>query len=212
MSAFLNCHFFNERKLFGTLFMGGLVLVFLFLLALPVVARTISDIEVAEVLTSEEGKQLHLNGAGVRKKFFFEIYIGALYLEHPSQEAKKVVSDAGAKRMVLHFLYDEVSREKLIDGWDDGFEKNSTAKQKATLQARINQFNNLFSTVKKGDTIILDYRPNSGTEVTIRGEKKGVVPGKDFNDALLLIWLGEEPVTEELKGALLNYSSNKHLR
>jgi hypothetical protein len=41
--------------------------------------------------------------------------------------------------------------------------------------------------------------------VTIAKQEKGVVPGKDFNDALLRIWLGEKPVTKGLKEKLLSY-------
>jgi hypothetical protein len=42
--------------------------------------------------------------------------------------------------------------------------------------------------------------------VTIAKEEKGVIPGKDFNDALLRIWLGEKPVNKGLKEQLLDYN------
>ena len=43
----------------------------------------------------------------------------------------------------------------------------------------------------------------TGTQVTIKGTVKGVIAGKDFNDALLSIWLGEKPVTAKLKDEML---------
>ena len=61
----------------------------------------------------------------------------------------------------------------------------------------------MFVTVKEGDTIHLDYLPGTGTVVTVAGEKKGVVDSKEFADALFAIWLGEKPVTAELKKSLL---------
>jgi hypothetical protein len=61
----------------------------------------------------------------------------------------------------------------------------------------------MFPTVKEGDVIYLDYIPGSGTRVTINGENKGLIPGRDFNNALLDIWLGEEPADKSLKKAML---------
>jgi hypothetical protein len=116
-----------------------------------------------------------------------------------------VVADSGAKQIVMHFLYSEVSEEKLVDAWNEGFADNTGADVLSGLQGRIDQFNDFFVAVKKGDVITLAYSPNTGTTVTIAGVKKGVVEGKDFNDALLRIWLGKEPVTSSLKKKLLNY-------
>ena len=183
---------------------------FLFvLLASSVSAREIADVAVPETLTGADGVMLHLNGAGIRAKFFFKIYIAELYMQNPTSDVVKLLGDDGQKRMVMHFIYDEVSKEKLTEGWDEGFQANTDQKQLALLQARITRFNGLFDTVKKGDEIALDYTPGKGTQVSIRNQVKGVVPGKDFNDALLAIWLGKEPVTPELRKELLDYTGGK---
>ena len=183
---------------------------FLFvLLASSVSAREIADVAVPETLTGADGVMLHLNGAGIRAKFFFKIYIAELYMQNPTSDVVKLLGDDGQKRMVMHFIYDEVSKEKLTEGWDEGFQANTDQKQLALLQARITRFNGLFDTVKKGDEIALDYTPGKGTQVSIRNQVKGVVPGKDFNDALLAIWLGKEPVTTELKKELLDFTGGK---
>jgi len=59
--------------------------------------------------------------------------------------------------------------------------------------------------VKKNDVIVLDFNPTAGTRVVISGDEKGSIEGKEFNDALLKIWLGEEPISSGLKKDLLNY-------
>ena len=51
--------------------------------------------------------------------------------------------------------------------------------------------------------IYLDYIPGTGTRVTVNGEQKGVIAGKDFNSAMLDIWLGENPASSKLKKAML---------
>jgi hypothetical protein len=183
---------------------------FLFvLLASSVSAREIADVNVPETLTGGDGVMLHLNGAGIRSKFFFKIYIAELYMQHPTSDVVKLLSDDGQKRMVMHFIYEELSKEKLTEAWDEGFRANTDQKQLALLQTRITQFNGLFDSVKKGDEIALDYTSEKGTQVSIRNQVKGVVPGKDFNDALLAIWLGKEPVTPELRKELLDYTGGK---
>jgi len=182
-----------------------LILLCLLLVALPVHAKEIAGVMVQETVKTADGTTLILNGAGIRTKFFFDIYIAELYMQHPSSSAEKVVADSGAKQIVMHFLYSEVSEEKLVDAWNEGFADNTGADVLSGLQGRIDQFNDFFVAVKKGDVITLAYSPNTGTTVTIAGVKKGVVEGKDFNDALLRIWLGKEPVTSSLKKKLLNY-------
>jgi hypothetical protein len=57
--------------------------------------------------------------------------------------------------------------------------------------------------VVEGDEILLAYVPGKGTSVSIRGTEKGTVEGKDFTDALFSVWLGANPVQEDLKKALL---------
>ncbi len=188
-----------------------LMLIFLLVIctAYQVAARDVSGVRIDEQINSEQGSQLILNGAGIRSKFFFKIYIGALYLEKGSRDAAKIIETDSVKRIVMHFLYDEVSKEKLVDGWNEGFENNTDSKQLAQLGERIKAFNAFFDTVHAGDVIVLEYQPQIGTGVIIKGKRKGLIVGKDFNDALLRIWLGKDPVTTDLKKAMLDFSQKK---
>ena len=146
---------------------------------------------------------LQLNGIGYRKKFIIKVYIGALYVENRANSRDEVIAQSGPNRVLMHFVYDEVSGEKLVDAWNDGFESNMTSEQLKALQERINMFNAMFTTVNENDVIMLDYVPGTGTRVTIKGDDKGVIPGEDFNKALLDIWLGDEPADSGLKDAML---------
>jgi hypothetical protein len=167
-------------------------------------AETIANIDIPNaVYRSDQSSKLILNGAGIRTKFVFDIYVGSLYLEKKLTSAKDIFTDPGEKRISMHFLYKEVTKEKLVDGWNDGFKNNHTSGELEKLNARITQFNNLFVTVKKGDVINLNFTPASGTQVIINGESKGRIAGSDFFTAVLKIWLGEEPADSELKEAML---------
>lgn len=174
------------------------------LLSTSAMAQEIAGVKIAEEVSTSNGRSLTLNGAGIRSKLFFKIYIAQLYLAESSSSAEAILQADSPKRLVMHFLYDEVSREKLVDGWNSGFHANLTAETMVSLQGKIDQFNALFQTVHSGDVISLDYQPGLGTRVIISGTEKGVVAGKDFNDALLSIWLGKSPVTKDLKKQLLS--------
>ncbi len=108
----------------------------------------------------------------------------------------------------MHILYDEVGMEKLVDGWNEGFEANLSQEEMKALTSQIQRFNAFFVDVYKGEEIVLDYRPGQGTTVQIAGEVKGNIEGPAFNRALLSIWLGEEPVSADLRQELLANAYN----
>ena len=168
----------------------------------PAFGKKIAGVDVPQSVTIEN-KTLVLNGAGIRKKLFIKVYVGSLYLTAKQTAVGKILADPGAKSIVMNFLYKEVSTKKLVDGWNKGFADNSSAKEIKALQERINQFNSLFTTVYKGDEIRLDYLPGKGTQVRINSTLKGSVPGEDFYQALLEIWLGSKPADDKLKKAWL---------
>jgi hypothetical protein len=167
-------------------------------------AREFGGVQFADkVALPDTTKTVQLNGVGYRKKFFIKVYIGALYTEKLARSRDEVVAMDGPNRVLMHFLHEEVSQEKLVDAWNEGFEENMSEDDLEKLRPQIDSFNAMFPTVRQGDVIYLDYIPGTGTRVTINDEQKGVIPGKDFNNAMLDIWLGEEPASGKLKKAML---------
>jgi hypothetical protein len=167
-----------------------------------VAAREIAGVAVPESVTLKN-KALVLNGAGIRKKLFMKIYVCALYLTAKRTAASEILADPDAKRIVMSFLYKEVGVERQVEGWNKGFRDNNSGEELKGLQDRINLFNSLFTTVRKGDVIRFDYMPEEGTQVWINDTLNGIVPGEDFFAALLKIWLGPKPAEANLKDALL---------
>ena len=173
-------------------------------LPLSLQAKTIAGVNIPNtIFHSEQSTKLILNGVGIRTKFVFDIYIGSLYLEKKQKTVKNIYNAPGEKRISMHFLYDEVSKEKLVNGWNDGFENNNSDEELEKFKQQINQFNSLFDNVKKGDVINLNFIPTTGTRVVINDQSKGLVEGDDFFVTLLKIWLGDEPADDDLKKAML---------
>jgi len=181
------------------------VLLYLSLIASPLLAQAATNVAGVNVDQScNTGDQaLKLNGAGIRSKFFFKIYVGVLCLEQPARDATAVLAAPGAKRMQMNMLYDKVEAEKITDGWKEGFRANLDSTAYTRLEPRLKQFNAMFHTLRKGDVVNMDYIPGRGTEVSINGESRGIVEGEDFFRALLQVWIGQHPADKSLKKGLL---------
>jgi outer membrane PBP1 activator LpoA protein len=175
------------------------------LLVLLCMAAVSTAVEVAGVTlppsVTVEGKTLHLNGAGLRTKMIFKVYVAGLYLENTGKDAAAVVSSDQIKSMRLAILR-SLKGKQVSEAIEEGFEKNSKARMGA-LKARLDKLATLIPNVEKGDDIVLSYVPGKGTVVTVKGAEKGVIEGKDFADALFAVWLGANPVQEDLKKELL---------
>ena len=176
----------------------------LMLASFTVTAATIGGVEIPDtVKLADGGPALVLNGTGVRKKLFLDIYIGALYLPAKSSDARAILTSPGAACVAMHFLYKEVSREKITSAWEDGLAANHTAAEMQALQPQLEKFNALFRTMHKSDVIRICFQPGTGTEVSINGERRGNVEGETFFHAVLGIWLGTHPVSNDLKQGML---------
>lgn len=176
----------------------------LVLLLSPVtaLAKEVAGVSLPETVTLGS-KPLVLNGAGIRSKFFIKVYVGALYLPARTRDAETILRGTGPVAMHMHVVHSEISKEKLVDAWNDRFDANLEAAERARLGPRIARFNGLFRSVRKGEVMRLDYQPGVGTTVSINNETRGVIEGEDFMQAWLGIWLGREPADTGLKKGLL---------
>ncbi len=166
-------------------------------------ALTVKGVKVDET-AQVGGKALVLNGAGIRQKMVFKVYVAALYLTQKQSNANALISDAGNKRVSMHFLR-ELNAETLLKGMNEGFTDNNNAAEMAAIEPQMKQFRDMMSSakeVKKGDLIVLDFT-TAGTQVVINGKSLGIVVGEAFNKALLRVWLGAKPVDASLKKAML---------
>jgi hypothetical protein len=149
------------------------------------------------------GKTLVLNGLGLREAtlLMVDVYVAGLYLESKSSDAATILGADHPKRLVLTFVR-SVAREKLVDAWSEGLDKNAGDKRGAVADgfARLNA---AMTDVKKGDTVVLTYLPGQGTTVEVRGKAGPPIEGDDFQAVLFSIWLGAQPPNVALRDGLL---------
>ena len=145
-----------------------------------------------------------LNGAGVRTKLMFKVYVAGLYLTQKQVDANAMINDTGNKRVSMHFLR-ELSSEKLLHGMNEGFEDNNSTAEMTAIEPQMKAFRQMMTSakaVKEGDVIVLDLT-SAGTQVSLNGKLLGNIEGAAFNQALLRVWLGGNPVDAALKKAML---------
>jgi hypothetical protein len=175
--------------------------------ALGVQAAEVGGVKLEDKLRlTPTGPELVLNGAGIRTRVFFKVYVGGLYLTEKKGTAAEVIGLAGPKRVSMTMLRD-LTAQQLSEGLADGIRNNSSAAEQEALKARVDELvgiMNALGEAKKGDTILLDFLPESGTRMVVNGQPRGKpITGDDFYRALLRIWLGDKPVDDDLKKGML---------
>lgn len=153
-----------------------------------------------------EGHDLHLNGAGVRRMYAFDVYAIGLYLSRRTASAEAAIDTYGTKRIAMTFLR-EVSAQSLVDALYEGIRDGSTEAEFARVKPYADALAQIMLPLRKagkGETVALDYLPQRGSQVVVNGRAVGPpVPSHDLYRALMRIWLGEKPVDAGLKRALL---------
>ncbi|MDR7330925.1 hypothetical protein ABIC83_000526 [Roseateles asaccharophilus] len=155
------------------------------------------------------GKDLKLNGAGMRTRFGFKVYALVLYLPEKKDTPAGVLESSGPRRFSLGLLR-EVTGDELGQAFIAGITANTDKAERSKFVNQLAQFGEAFVNIpqgKKGDIITVDWVPDTGTVMTYNGKPLGD-PMKDiaFYNAVLKIWLGEKPVDSTLKPQLLGKS------
>jgi hypothetical protein len=180
---------------------------------LSLLTVTASAVEVAGVRIDDRARvaqyDLQLNGAGTRTKFMFKVYIAALYLPERKSSTVEILALPGAKRVSMRLARD-LSAEQLVDALEEGIRDNTSPAELEALSSRLAELKAIMLEVKQGrdgDLMTLDFLPGTGTQVAMNGTVRGkIIAGDDFYRALLRIWLGDNPVSKDLKKALLGQS------
>jgi len=149
------------------------------------------------------GQELVLNGAGIRSRAIFKVYVGSLYLPAKATTAAAAL-EKGPRRIQLNLLRD-LSADQLVGALVDGLKDNNTPAELAAVQSQADQLVSImksFGDVKEKDVVTLDF-VDGATRIGRNGEAKGSIPGDAFNRALTRVWIGDKPAQADLKKAML---------
>lgn len=173
--------------------------------ATAAVAVELAGVKVEDAVTVS-GTKLQLNGAGIRYKGPFKVYVGDLYTTRRVSSLDDLIAAPGPKRLSMTFLRDINSAEfgKLLTR---GMEDNVSKQELSKIIPGMIKMGDIFAANKSfapGDVCSLEWDPAKGLSVYAKG-KLQAEPFKDpaFYRALMSIWFGNTPADWKLKDELL---------
>lgn len=173
--------------------------------ATAAVAVELAGVKVEDSVTVS-GTKLQLNGAGIRYKGPFKVYVGDLYTTRRVSSLDDLIAAPGPKRLSMTFLRDINSAEfgKLLTR---GMEDNVSKQELYKIIPGMIKMGDIFAANKSfapGDVCSLEWDPAKGLSVYAKG-KLQAEPFKDpaFYRALMSIWFGNTPADWKLKDELL---------
>lgn len=188
------------------------------MLPLSSLALTIDGYEIPQIIpATSQHAELKLNGASMRILYgVVDTYIGKLYVENPVTDANTLIAADEYKRMVFQIVLKRISGRRIAKAMYDALQLNVTPEEAIHLEKRLQLLVTMFdSRLKKGQESYVEWVPAEGSRIVINGSVKGIIPGKDLYDALLRIWIGENPVGNTFKRQVLGleeYQAPKSIR
>jgi len=137
----------------------------------------------------------------VSYKLLFKLYDAALFAE-AGATAEQVLARNCSFRLEFRYLR-SISKATILKSADHMLAKNLNAEALPQFAAATQQLHAAYRSVETGDVSSLTYITGVGTTFAINGEQLITIPGKDFAQYYLQIWLGEHPVSVQLRDRLL---------
>ena len=148
------------------------------------------------ILSTEGGAPLPLAGQAKRVHFLgtVELYSLALYVEAGVDRAR-LASSQTAKALRIEILYEEDIRRRLPIDWRRELVPPLEVQGAAHIGGT-------FAPLQDGDVVLIEYVPSKGTSVRVN--KSVAVSGVNHDLMLSFLdhWLGQRPVSEDIKRAL----------
>ena len=179
-----------------------LIALFALCLGAPVLAAEVGGVKLQDKV-SVGGQELVLNGAGIRTKAIFKVYVGSLYVPAKAGDVAAVLAK-GPRRIQMNLLRN-LSADDLVNALVDGLKEANTEQEVAAVKAQTDQMVAImkaFGEVKEGNVVTLDF-VDGATLIGFNGAAKGTIAGEPFNRALTRIWVGDKPVQADLRKAML---------
>jgi len=174
------------------------LLVLLFQITSNTEAADISGYTLPDTI-SRFNKSYSLSGCGLREMLFSDIYLLGLYLETPTADPATIRNSG--RIFLLKVLYKGDLPEDLPALWSEPLARQLSSEYLDILQ-------DIYDKVDNGDSVEISFEPGEreivriNDTIEIRETEIALMP------ALTNLWLGEEPVSGNLKRLLLKVECN----
>ena len=141
------------------------------------------------------GSTLRLKACAIREELWTDLYAVSVYLPGRTSVSQSIAAQS-AKLVRLDVTYDGNVPNGLPSEWRDGLRQHVSQEFLQTLQG-------VYNDLKSGDTVFVTYRPGSGTSMSVNGREVVSRPGADLFNAMMRLWIGPAPVSQNIKRILL---------
>jgi hypothetical protein len=134
----------------------------------------------------------------------FKLYDSTLYTDaSPQVTPTKLLS--GQYALQLKFTYLRTLKKSIIlESADKMLQRNLSPAELASIADRVEELNAAYTTVHTGDRSSLSYQKGHGTQLKINGQEIVTIPGDDLGPLYFRIWLGERPISTDMRDTLLS--------
>lgn len=148
-------------------------------------------------------RRVVLNGLGVHaEKKRGKMFVTALYTPSKTADAPGIVNSNAPKIVEIVFLR-AIDRESLQELWSENVRRHC-GEECSAVEEQLKAFNGVMVDVHDNSRLKMVFDP-SGVSVEIKGAKSdsAVIDGEPFRRALLSVFVGEKPLSADLKKALI---------
>ncbi len=150
---------------------------------------------------------LTLNGIASYELLRKEIYIAALYLIEPSDNAKTILSSDQSKRMAIKVTAKRWSPRRWSRIWQNDIAINNPFASDDDVTNQLMMFSDyLQAPLIQGDEILVDYLATQGTSIRINNVKVIQTSNDQLFNHLLRVWIGKLPPSGDFKRQILGAS------
>jgi hypothetical protein len=173
------------------LYTAGLVLIVSSLAAAQSVSHppTLTPEGAAPLPLAGQARRVHLLGT-------VELYALALYTDSGGVDRSSLVSSQTAKALRIEIVYQDDPQHRLTIDWRRELIPTLDAPAMAHLRGT-------FAPLQQGDVVLIEYTPRKGTSVRVNKAVAVSAASHDLMLAFLDHWLGQRPVSEEMKRSLI---------
>ena len=149
-------------------------------------------------LTPDGGRALPLAARASRGHLLgqIELYTLAIYAETPPSDRTNLSSPDASKALRIELTYQDDLRRRIAVDWRRELVPQLEATAATLLRGT-------FGGLKHGDVVLVEYVASKGTTVRVNNRVAVSEAGHDLMLTFLDHWLGQKPVSDEIKGELI---------
>lgn len=181
--------------------------------AAPALAQPVTEPKTGFTFENTDKDGWWLLGVGVRTRTMLnvKVYAIGLYVDGPSYT--RLVAAKGGNVRPSPELYKELVWGDFGKRLQLKFARDLSASQiqgafrealPSASKARVDQFVGYFGDLARGQDAVIRWAPGGILETTVAGAAKPPIADKEFAAAVFSIWLGEKPIQEDVKSALVS--------